>query len=164
MAAPTYIPIVLDESTAADGEAAQILSFQNATPTDIAKATNSTARPGRKGRMRLSFLLQYTTTAAPENALILVVRSPFADDVGQQCNRPQVLISPCTATAYTHVLFAAPTGGVPGAAAPATAADFAATFNSKTIPNWSITITAGTPTAAAAACYVTVLFGASAAN
>jgi len=161
----TYIPAIINEEIFPDGEAAQLLSLKNATPAAIAKATNSDASPNRKGNMKLAFLLQWDTSIAPSNVITAVVRSPFgSSDLGAQSGRPVVKVTPASVGAINQGVSVGPLGGAPGAAAPAVAADWSATFNSKPIPNWTVVITANTPLAAAGAVYVEIDFGATVAN
>lgn len=156
----TYIPAILNQAILPDGEAAQILEFLNSAspPAAILPATNSVAKSYRKGHMRLSFLLQFSDLADADAAsLTLVLRSPFPDDDGDQTNRPAVFITPAS-TAGLDV-FAFLPGGIPGATPPVTAVDWAATFNGKPIPNWTVGLSHSEGAEGSAGVWVHVLWG-----
>jgi hypothetical protein len=159
----SYIPLILSEGLAADGEALQLLSIENSTPAAIAKAIGVDAAPGRAGHQKIALLLQWdgAGTGAPDDVITIRVRSPFAGDAGEQNHRPIARVGFITPNAAVTV---APVGGLPGNPPAGVAADFSETFNGKPIPNWGVVLTAVSPSEGAAGLYVEIDFGASVAN
>lgn len=155
-----YFPMTLTDGLLVDGEAAQLLSIQNAVLAPIAPAVG--ASPQRPGKMKLSFLLKWAGGAdtgegnlAPNDVITLRVRSPYAGDAGEQNHRPMVTLVPVTPTSF---MGASPAGGLPAAVPPVVAADYSALFNGKPIPNWGVVLTALGPDELEAGVYVEIDF------
>lgn len=153
----SYIPMILSEGLAADGEALQLLSIENSTPAAVVKATGVNASPGRAGKMKIAFLLQWDGNGpvSPDDIITLRLRSPYAGDAGEQNHRPVVKITPASPIG----VLGAPVGGVPGNPPAPVALDFSPTFNSKLIPNWGVQIQVLGGEEGTAACYVEIDFG-----
>jgi hypothetical protein len=155
-----YFPMTLTDGLLVDGEAAQLLSIQNAVFAPITQAVPTS--PARPGKMKLSFLLKWaggadtnTGNLTPNDVITLRVRSPYAGDVGEQNHRPMVTLTFVTPTSF---MSAAPVDGLPAAVPPVVAADFSPLFNAKEIPNWGVVLTALGPSELEAGVYVEIDF------
>ena len=153
----SYIPMILTEGLAIDGEANQLLSIVNTTPAAVVKATGVNASPGRNGRMKIALLLQWAGDGpvSPNDIITLRVRSPYAGDAGEQNHRPVVKLTPASPLA----MLASPVGGVPGNPPALVALDFSPTFNGKPIPNWGVQVQVIGGQEGDAAAYLEIDFG-----